>query len=376
MRRFIFWLFSISFFFLYSCTYSKKAVKQPVGISRLQLINEYVVPTALQFKGTTVGGLSGIDYDSKNNVYYLVCDDRSTINPARYYTARIHITEKGIDSVLFTDVVTLLQQNGKAYATGTTDPEAIRYNPLTNELVWSSEGERIATAAKTFMQDPAIVIIDKAGHYKDSFALPNNLRMQLQEKGPRQNGVFEGMTFANNYKDLFVSVEEPLYEDGLRAATGDSTAVVRIIKFDVTSKKQLAQYVYRVDAVAYPANPAGAYKINGIPDILSVGKDQLLVIERSFSTGQPSNTIKLFLADVSTATNVAGTLPLQQYHVVKPVEKKLLFNMDDLHRYIDNIEGVTFGPVLPNGHRTLVLVADDNFSSKEKMQFFLFEIVP
>lgn len=50
--------------------------------------------------------------------------------------------------------------------------------------------------------------------------------------------------------------------------------------------------------------------------------------------------------------------------------------MDSLGVYVDNVEGVTFGPVLPNGHRTLVLVADNNFQLLEKTQFFVFEIVP
>jgi hypothetical protein len=45
-----------------------------------------------------------------------------------------------------------------------------------------------------------------------------------------------------------------------------------------------------------------------------------------------------------------------------PATKKLLLNLDDLGIYIDNIEGVTFGPVLPNGHKTLGMVADNNFN--------------
>ena len=49
--------------------------------------------------------------------------------------------------------------------------------------------------------------------------------------------------------------------------------------------------------------------------------------------------------------------------------------MDDLGIYIDNIEGVTFGPTLPNGHRTLVFVADNNFDVKEKAQLLLFEVI-
>jgi hypothetical protein len=50
--------------------------------------------------------------------------------------------------------------------------------------------------------------------------------------------------------------------------------------------------------------------------------------------------------------------------------------MDALGIYVDNVEGICFGPVLPNGHRTLVLVSDNNFIELEKTQFFLFEIIP
>jgi hypothetical protein len=49
--------------------------------------------------------------------------------------------------------------------------------------------------------------------------------------------------------------------------------------------------------------------------------------------------------------------------------------MDDLGIYIDNVEGVTFGPLLPNGHKTLIFVADNNFSADEKSQLLLFEVL-
>jgi hypothetical protein len=49
--------------------------------------------------------------------------------------------------------------------------------------------------------------------------------------------------------------------------------------------------------------------------------------------------------------------------------------MDDLGIYIDNIEGVTFGPDLPNGHKTLVFISDNNFNVFEKTQLLLFEVM-
>jgi hypothetical protein len=50
--------------------------------------------------------------------------------------------------------------------------------------------------------------------------------------------------------------------------------------------------------------------------------------------------------------------------------------MDNLGIYIDNIEGVTFGPNLPNGHKTLVFVSDNNFNPLEQTQLLLFEVIP
>jgi hypothetical protein len=48
--------------------------------------------------------------------------------------------------------------------------------------------------------------------------------------------------------------------------------------------------------------------------------------------------------------------------------------MDDLGIYIDNIEGVTFGPRLPNGKRSLIFIADNNFNPLEQAQVLLFEV--
>jgi len=50
---------------------------------------------------------------------------------------------------------------------------------------------------------------------------------------------------------------------------------------------------------------------------------------------------------------------------------KLLLNMDDPGIYIDNIEGVTFGPTRPNGKRTLFFVSDNNFNSFKKTDFII-----
>jgi hypothetical protein len=342
-------------------------------------LDEYDVPFNKPFHNTTIGGLSGIDYDRKHDQYYMICDDRSAINPARFYTAKIILNGKKIDSVQFTGVNSLLQQDGKTYPNSkqdpvhTPDPESLRYNAAKETFLWTSEGERIVKGGTVILEDPFINIIDRNGQFKDSFALPANLHMHATENGPRQNGVFEGSAFTEDYQTLYVNVEEPIYEDGPRAGTGDSTGWIRIIKYDVASRKPIAQYAYQIDPVAYPAIPGDAFKINGIPDILYVGNNRLLVIERSFSTGRIPCTIRVYLADLSKATDVQSTTSLRKASFV-PASKKLLLNMDSLGIYTDNIEGVTFGPRLPDGHQSLIFISDNNFSSEEKTQFLLFEI--
>jgi hypothetical protein len=351
------------------------------NIKALKFLGKHVIPFNTQYKNTTVGGLSGIDYDAKNNLYYLICDDRSDRNPARFYTAKIFITKKGIDSLRFTGVTNMQQPdktvypNNKQDALHTPDPEAIRYNPITKQLVWSSEGERIVKEKDTILANPSVITVAKNGLFKNNFELPVIFNMQATANGPRQNGVFEGMSFANNYKTLFVNIEEPLYEDGPRADTTDNNAYIRILKFDAISKKSTAQYAYELDPVAHPANPVTAFKVNGVPDILSMGNNKLLVIERSFSTGRLACTIKIYIADIAAATNISNINSLLANTNFIPVTKKLLLNMDSLGIYTDNIEGVTFGPLLPNGHKTLVFIADNNFNLLQQSQFFLFEVI-
>jgi len=352
------------------------------AIQKIKLLDVYEIPHNVLYDSTTVGGLSGIDYDAANDCYYMICDDRSAINPARYYTARIKINQQKIDTVQFTGVHFLKDEYAQLYPGSkqdrkrTPDPEALRYNPHTRQMIWSSEGERIVNAKDTVLNYPAITIIQPNGTWVDTFALPSNLFMHASENGPRQNGVLEGMTFADNYTTLYTNVEEPLFEDGPKADLTPNKAFVRLYKFDVATKKNTAQYAYELDPVAYAPIVTGSFKVNGIPDMLDLGNGRLLIIERSFSTGRLACTIKVFTINVKGATNIINNTSLINNNQFTPVKKQLLLNMDDLGVFTDNIEGVTFGPVLPNGHQTLLFVADNNFAAYQRSQFFLFEIIP
>jgi hypothetical protein len=349
-------------------------------IAGLKLLGDYNIPFAKVFNNTTIGGLSGIDFDSANNCYYIISDDRSAINPARFYTVKIAISETGIHNIDFIGVTNLLQPGGNVYPNvledvrRAPDPEAIRYNPHRRHLVWTNEGERIVRDKDTILGDPSITMISPGGKCEGSFELPALFKMQSTSKGPRRNGVFEGMTFADDYKTLLVNSEEPLYEDGPRADTNENNAFIRILQFDTRTRKNTKQFAYKLDPVAHPPNPPNAFRINGVADILSIGNGQLLVVERSFSFGRTTCTIKLFIADLNVASDIRNHSSPGALQFT-PATKKLLLNMDTLGIPVYNIEGVTFGPRLGNGNRTLLFIADNNFNKAETSQVLLFEVL-
>ncbi|MDI6031878.1 esterase-like activity of phytase family protein [Flavobacterium sp. LB2P84] len=364
--------------FLFSCSNLKQIVENKPTPS-LKLISSIEIPFEETFQNTKVGGLSGIDYDAKNELYYLISDDRSMFNDSRFYTAKIRLFENKVEGIDFQSVSTLKNETGTAYGnwnttpTTSSDPEDIRFNPKTNTLVWSSEGARVITTDKEVLQDPSLNFMDLKGDFLGNVTLPENLKMQKQEKGPRNNGTLEGITFDKKYKHIYTNIEEPLFEDGDQANTSKG-GLIRFYQFDAKTKKNTAQYGYQLEPIAREPNPKGAFGVNGVSAIQYYGKNQLLVVERSYSTGTQACTTKVFLCDLKKATNVKNHKTLQNQKL-ELASKKLMLNMDDLGIFIDNIEGLTFGPKLANGNPSLLFVSDNNFSDKQKTQILVFELV-
>lgn len=368
---------------LASCSSTKNLVRKKENtVSSVKFLDEYIMPLNQNFQNTLVGGLSGIDYDAKANRYYMISDDPSQFSAARVYTAAIDIKENKIDTVRLTGVIPILQENGKEYPKyGTVknlkaDGESVRYNPTDNNLIWSNEGERLFKNGDSLIIQPALTFITPQGKFIDTIPLPRGFHFTKSENGPRKNALFEGLSYADDYKTLYASLEEPLYQDGRQAAFGYDKALTRILKFDVSSKTNIAQYAYNLGDL--PVNPTmeSDWNLNGISEILAVNNHTLLVMERAWAKGHDDHSfVKLYLVDLNGAENEIDNLSFVK-NPPKPLKKKLLFDFDTLNMHIDNFEGITFGPDLPNGHKSLIFCADNNFGKTQVQQFFLFEVTP
>lgn len=368
-------LLTFSFLVLVSCSSTKQTTTK---LPSLKYINTIEIPFNQEFKNTVIGGLSSIDYNIKNDLYYFISDDRSVYNEARFYTGKIKFAADTLNQVAFQNVVSLKNASGQTYSNwekypdSSIDPEEMRYNPKTKSVIWSSEGARVIAKDFAVIQNPSLQFAELNGDYSSTFELPTNLHMQKVEKGPRSNGVLEGVTFNKDYSTVYTNVEEPLHEDDTQASTTKG-GLIRIFKFDTKSRKNTAQYAYLLDPIAHEPIPKTSFAVNGISTIQYYDYNQLLVVERSYSTGKQACTVKVYLCDLSNATDIKNMDSLQNKKF-NSAQKKLILNMDDLGVFIDNIEGITFGPKLANGKQSILFVSDNNFSDKQKTQILLFEI--
>ena len=347
----------------------------------LRLLGSQVIPHHLDFRGMPVGGLSGIDYDPASDRYFLISDDRGRFAPNRFYVARLAVDERGFHDAALESVVTLLAPDGGPYPVSAADSEAIRFDARTASLWWTSEGMRRPAADGRWgpgLIDPFIRRSSLDGRYTGEIPLDPMFRITPDARGPRDNLVFEGLTLGADGRTLWVSMEGPLLQDG-PVPTFTDGAWSRFTRYDRTTDGGFgspeAQFAYRIDPIPSLGAWASSRAQNGVSEILAIDERRLFVLERAFVLGAGWR-VRLFEADWSRATDIRSIDSLQSPDVAfEPMTKELVLDFDTLGIRIDNLEGLCFGPTLPNGHRTLVLVSDDNFNALEVTQLIALELV-
>lgn len=250
------------------------------------------------------------------------------------------------------------------------DPESLRRLPHRRALIWSSEGD----ARDGF--GPAIRTMSLTGRPIRSFNLPPMFEYdRLQARGPRPNLSIEGLSVEPSGRNVWISLEAPLVEDGT-IATRELGVPVRLSRLRFPELTLIEQFAYYVEPIG-PA-PEGRLADNGVSEILALDSQHILVLERSGlqqNDGDFTYHSRLFCADITMAQNIA-TQPSLANLAVPAARKHLVFDFDDIPSpVIDNVEGMTFGPTLPNGHQTIVFITDNDFSPRRQTQLITMEIV-
>ncbi|MGD1717692.1 esterase-like activity of phytase family protein [Dapis sp. BLCC M172] len=333
-------------------------------IPQITFLGEVNFPTGLTFKNTEVGGLSGITYNPDQQIYYAISDDRSSKAPARFYTLKIDLEADKIseETVTFIDVTTLLNETGKSFPPLTLDPEGITFTGT--NLFISSEGDRERQI------QPFIREFSLAGKQLQNLPIPEKFLIQA-DSGIRNNMALENLTITPSQKYLFTATENALVQDGA-AANISTGSPCRILKYDLIKGQPVKEFLYITEAITSTSNNLGGLKTNGLVELIALDDTHLLSLERSFSL-DTGNVIKLFKVDLSDADNIQQINSLNtQLTNISPVQKELLLDLSNLELISDNIEGMTFGPILADGRRSLILVSDNNFNHLQVTQVLIF----
>jgi 3-phytase len=336
----------------------------------LEFLGEAIVPTGTSFAGTTVGGLSSIAYDGELGVYYALSDDQGTLQPARFYTLRLDIGDGRLAAgdVHFDSVTTLKGPDGLPYPPLSLDPEGLTLTK-DRELVITSEG------FATRLISPWVRTYELDGTMIGDLPVPSAF-VPTATSGVRQNLAFEAAAVAPNGRFLFVGTEGALVQDGPPATLAGGSPT-RLLRYNLQTGRLDRQYVYFADPIAEPPVPLTNFAVNGLVELLPFNNEFMLSMERSFSVGAPDtgNTIKLYTVAVPGADDVNGADSLAaSLSTIRPVDKALLLDLDTLGIPLDNVEGMTIGPTLPDGRSSLVLVSDNNFATTQFTQFLLFAL--
>ncbi|MEH2447035.1 MAG: esterase-like activity of phytase family protein [Nostoc sp.] len=348
----------------------KNLYTNAVEVSSIDFIGEATLPKGLIFKNTEVGGLSGITYDAKNNLYYAISDDRGKKAAARFYTLKIDLSKGELQKgkVLPVSITTLLNENGQTFRPGETDTEGIALNNKATVFI-SSEGDA-GKLINPFIKEFSL----SSGREIKTLPITNKfLPDKSSQKGIRNNLAFESLTITPDKKHLFTATENALIQDGV-AAKPNIGSPCRILQYNLLNNQPEKEFLYQTEAVSPFLNLTGKFA-SGLPDLLALdNQGHFLSLERSF-TGL-GFAIFLFQVSLEGADDIhkIDSLLAINYKNIKSVAKKLLLDLRTLDVLLDNIEGLTLGPKLPDGQQSLILISDNNFNSLQRTQILAFKI--
>ncbi|MEB3829116.1 esterase-like activity of phytase family protein [Phormidium sp. CCY1219] len=333
--------------------------------SRIEYLGQVKFPTGLEFENTQIGGLSGITYDPERNLYYAISDDRALTGPARFYTLTIDLDPLQVTP---TAVTVLLSQDNTPFASYRLDPEGIALSKRDSFFI-SSEGDVNRNIP------PFIKEFNREGKAINTLPIPDKF-LPGERQGIRNNLAFESLTLTRSDRLLYTATESALVQDGAEA-NPEAGSPIRILQYNLIEGKPVGEFLYMTEPVLNPPKTPEAFSINGVVELLAVDETKLLSLERGF-TEEIGNRILLYEVDLSEATDIRQIESLgdRDLNGIQLAEKKLLLDLQDLPIALDNIEGMTWGPDLADGRRSLILISDNNFNPLQVTQVLAFAIAP
>ncbi len=347
------------------------------------------------------GGLgSDLTYTGHDDVFVAAPDrgpfDGLTDVPFLDRVHFLHITTnlqtKEVSSTLL-DTRFLKNEFGQKFvgAAGAFDAD----NP-TATLRLDPEGIRVGPNGTFYISDeygPYVFEFDRQGNLvrrlevPAKFAIANPSADPTSEllnnaSGRQANRGMEGLAISPDGLTLYGIMQNALLQDGaLNPGTTDRVGLNnRILKVDLATG-DTSEYVYRIEA---------SNRGQGVSEILAINDHEFLVVERdnrSWLSAEPQAPTRkwIYRIDITGATDVSGvTLPSGALPpAITPVHKTLFIDLldpdfglqnNDARAIAEKIEGLAWGPDLPDGRHLLYVISDNDLVPTLPTQIFAFAI--
>ena len=387
----------------------------PSGPFSLELVADFNIPTGSSFEGISAadfGGISGLFFDPDRMEIVAISDSRAN---NRYFTLAVQLDGDAISltPISVTDLAdastpdasppdasapdasmpdaSMPEHTERLAARRVFDPESIARAPNGNLFV-STEG----IVAREPRIAPTIAEYQPDGKFVRFLPVPDKFVPEAagpQTQGIADNLAFESLAVSPDGSRVFTATEAALVQDGTPPSV-DEGSLARILEIGVEgdSADVVREYIYPVEPLTLPDDFEPVAGENGLVELLALSNTELLALERNFVRGGTAaaprrrNLIRIFRVSLQDATDVAeifsltgssGIVPAE----LVPAEKELLIDLDEItsglspeYPELDNFEGLCWGPMLPDGSPSLIVVSDNNFNPWQRTSFLLFRI--
>ena len=352
-----------------------------------------VSPTTLESGSSNnqIGAFgSAIAYTGVGNLY-VATPDRGPADGTTHYTDRYYLLDIALAGGTVTATIkgaaVLRPTAGSDVYTGfsaafdaTNSSASLRFDP---------EGVRVSPGGTFFASDeygPFLYEFSSSGARLRTLTLPPKFLIASPSangaselppgnaSGRQSNRGMEGLAISPNGQKLYGLMQSPLIQDGaLNASNARVGTNCRLLEID-TQTGATREFLYPLTLPGY-----------GTSEIVAINDHQFLVDERDGNAGAAAAFKRVFLAEIQGATDISSTASLPTTGIPAGVTAVTKTPLLDLlapeyglagATFPEKIEGLAFGPDLPDGRRVLVVTNDNDFVSTQDNKFYVFAIDP
>jgi hypothetical protein len=328
---------------------------------------------------------------------YLILPDRGPRDGGTAYRCRFHLATIAPDSAdpaagwtfTLTKTVMLRDEHGRPFIGSSGAYRPSGPSDGSSDMRLDPEGVRVASDGTIWIADeygPNLLAFSPEGTLQRRYPVPARYHPAVRDgleagelpplntKGRQPNRGFEGLALTPS-GSLLAFLQGPLLQDGaLDEANERIGRFLRVLNIPTDPAAKPVEWIYPLRSPQFSTN-----------ELLAIDDHRFLAIERDNKAGDQAKSKRITLVDFTNASDASGVDELPSLKPPPDLAPGIVTTLIDLldERFNLNtaalpipakIEGLTFGPDLPDGRRTLLVTTDNDFKPNEPSLIWIFAI--